>query len=647
MLKYNIKFTHEGNWKLSDVPNFAVIRMNEEYDKYMSKLKGDSPFVFMRFGDGEKMLIKGEKILSQEGWKAPGHLTKLGRDLLSCLEMNDDNIIFGISCPCCSSADYYWYMSRVKSRQITFANLWINSNYRRFKKDFEELKRDAVVVCNKDGAGKKFGKLNILKQYLIDDDGVGFWEDKGDEFTERICEETKNMKNVLFVFSAGPLSEPIIKRLYESNPYNSYVDFGSAINYLIHDGLTRPFQNDKSEYANRNCWMPDPNQTSFDVSVVLNSYKRPDTLEQQLDAVKNQNLLPSAIYLNQDGINSYYTVDLKKSILDKFTATNICHENVGVWGRFEYAAAVVKTKYVCLLDDDTIPGEGWLENCHMHMLDIPAVYGTNGILVDSDKRYPSSGLSIGWKNPNIDPVQVDFVGHAWFLKTEWLKEMMKGHKYYKDKYKYAGEDMYLSYACQRIGVPTVVPSHNFAMGFMWGSLPKYGYSYGTQQTGVSLSTDNLHKMNAVMIELVNKGWSLICDSSEDTYLEIKTKYGNGNSVKDRIIKGFLDNWVDGRKVYFYGAGKFSEVMTRFADSRGKEISGYIVSSLKGNENKNKVITLEDFKSLGESANVVLALSDMYQAEVREELKNINNVSVYPQNDMFTMAQIVGVLGTYL
>ena len=49
---------------------------------------------------------------------------------------------------------------------------------------------------------------------------------------------------------------------------------------------------------------------------------------------------------------------------DTYTELNadLSNYNYGVWARFAYALNA-RTDYVCVLDDDTIPGNRWLGNC--------------------------------------------------------------------------------------------------------------------------------------------------------------------------------------------------------------------------------------------------------------------------------------------
>ena len=67
---------------------------------------------------------------------------------------------------------------------------------------------------------KKIGNLNILKHYEVSDDCISFWENDtggGYELIEQIKKDFGNQNDILYVVSAGPMSEVIISKLYKNN----------------------------------------------------------------------------------------------------------------------------------------------------------------------------------------------------------------------------------------------------------------------------------------------------------------------------------------------------------------------------------------------------------------------------------------------
>ena len=64
----------------------------------------------------------------------------------------------------------------------------------------------------------------------------------------------------------------------------------------------------------------------------------------------------------------------------------VCNTNFGVWARFAFALNALGT-YVCIFDDDTIPGRKWLENCLTESKKQRGLYGTRGICFGSRETY--------------------------------------------------------------------------------------------------------------------------------------------------------------------------------------------------------------------------------------------------------------------
>lgn len=532
------------------------ITLEKEFDKFFEKIKSNENFAFMRNADGERSIMLGHAVAAQEGnWKSPDYVSELGKAIYNSLKIVDEKAFYAISCPCCDRPAYYWYRTRIPSKNITFANLWINKNYRRFQSTFETISRDAILIANFRAEGKKIGNLNILKHYKIDDDCISFWENNAPQMLEKIKKEYGNQKNLLYVVSAGPMSGPIIAELLKNNPDNCYVDFGSSIDGYYRENISRPYMVEGSMYAERNCWMDTPQTTDFDVSVVMNLYKRPENLEIQLKAIEEQTLKPKEILLYQDGTSD--TIKIPEDSKERFNLIEISSENVGVWGRFKFAQKA-KSQYVCVFDDDTIPGKNWLENCHSEMLKQEGLYGTIGILLEENmKEYPKSGFfRVGWDGNLDKTVQVDFVGHSWFFKKSWLEYLFEETKELQ-KLKIAGEDIGFSFKLQQKGIKTFVPPHPADDKELWGSLPKFAFKLGTSKAPISTNTDGCKALNLAVEKALEKGFKplietdkkyiddvkkLLKDAQKPTFTEnifsIKEVYRNGNPYKIIRILGF-------------------------------------------------------------------------------------------------------------
>lgn len=473
----------------------AKIYLDKEFDKYWKKIENGENFVLLRYGDGERAIMCGEKVKAQEGWESTNYVSELGKALLDTLDSDDNRVVYGISCPCCDPKAYFWYYTRIKNKNKTFANLWVNSNYQNFITKFDKLKRDAILIANHNAHGKKIGNLNILKHYEIGDDCISFWKHDAQKLIRQIKQDFGTRKDLLYVVSAGPMSEPIIMDLFRNNPDNCYIDFGSSIDKYIHNKQTRPYMDSHTSYAKQCCQMDNPETTNFDVSVVLSAYKRIENLPLQLDAIKKQTLKPQKILLFQDGIANGEQVKIPDDVKQQIDVVQVSKTNQGVWARFDFARKNVKTKYVCMFDDDTIPGARWLENCMTEMQKREGLYGTIGILCNMPKYTYESHIRIGWANPNDKTAMVDFVGHSWFLKTEWLNYLFDNTDELQ-AYKICGEDMTLSQKLQEHNIPTFVPPHPKKCTALWGSLAEYSNKFGGDKNSL----------------FVNNGWTKMSEA---------------------------------------------------------------------------------------------------------------------------------------
>jgi hypothetical protein len=481
--------------------------LDQEFDKICGMLLSTKNFALMRNADGELAIMQGRAVSAQEGnWSSPDYITNLGQAIYQSLNIDDPNVYYAISCPCCDESAYNWYRSRIKNKNITFSNIWINNNFSRFKEFFPQIKREAVLIANYRAKGKPIGNLNILHHYEISDDCISFWDNSASEMIENIKRDYGKKENLLYVVSAGPMSGPIIANLYKNNPHNCYIDFGSSIDIYYRGYVSRPYMKKNNIYARRNCWMHQNVNIESDISVVCTLFKKPESLIQQVKAIKNQTIKPREILLFQDGIPENYRLELKSPLKECFDEMKVSNENVGVWARFNYARSA-KGRYICLFDDDTIPGSRWLENCYMHMLEQEGIYGTIGIVITEKGKYPFGGhYRVGWGNPYSKTAEVDFVGHSWFFKREWLDYMFDGTEKLQN-FKYVAEDMCLSVQCAKHDIKTFVPPHPYRKPDFWGSNPESADHFGKAAGSISLNINNYILMNEAIKAFEKEKWN--------------------------------------------------------------------------------------------------------------------------------------------
>ena len=237
------------------------------------------------------------------------------------------------------------------------------------------------------------------------------------------------------------------------------------------------------------------------VTVVLNGYKRGQHLAQQLEAVKKQTLRPKEIMLWQNAGE-----DFDPQIAGKTTWAS-CNKNFGVWARFAYALNA-KTEYVCVFDDDTIPGKKWLENCYETIQKHEGLLGTIGVVYHTPNSYHPMNR-IGWAEPNEKTERVDIVGHAWFFKREWLSTFWRELPE-ENHPMIVGEDMHFSVMLQKyLGLNTYVPPHPKDNKELWGSLPDTAWSIGQDSAALSMNMDNVHLMSEQLRKYTNNGFKII------------------------------------------------------------------------------------------------------------------------------------------
>jgi hypothetical protein len=216
------------------------------------------------------------------------------------------------------------------------------------------------------------------------------------------------------------------------------------------------------------------------VTVVLNCYKRTRWLREQFDAITKQTHPVSEILVWK---NQAETDPIPQDIKDRVVFAD-CNRNLGVWARFALALNS-KSEYICVFDDDTIPGERWIENCIKTYKTHPGLLGTVGVIF-GDKYYTWEKVKrVGWCTPNEETKQVDIVGHSWFFHRDMLSVMWREIPTV-DQIPIVGEDIHFAHMIQKYTECGVyVPPHPKDDKSLWGSTK--GEPYGTSREGISMN----------------------------------------------------------------------------------------------------------------------------------------------------------------
>ena len=238
-----------------------------------------------------------------------------------------------------------------------------------------------------------------------------------------------------------------------------------------------------------------------DITVILNCYRRPQYLEEQIAAIRSQTKKPVQIWLwiNYHEDNKYF--DFSQLSVDRVINNNY---NWKYYGRFA-AAMLADTEYVALFDDDTIPGKKWFESCLATMKLTPGILGGAGVAVEGDQYRKHARY--GWSSQNEETVEVDLVGHAWFFKQDWVKYLWMEKPYTWDN----GEDIQFSYCCQKYGnVQTYCPPHPKEDVEVFSSLK--GYEYGVDDKASSNSRNHTvfyQQRDACVSNAIDNGWKTV------------------------------------------------------------------------------------------------------------------------------------------
>tara|TARA_R110002126_G_scaffold106301_1_gene241187 strand:+ start:124 stop:1716 length:1593 start_codon:yes stop_codon:yes gene_type:complete len=236
-----------------------------------------------------------------------------------------------------------------------------------------------------------------------------------------------------------------------------------------------------------------------DITVILNCYRRPEYLKEQIEAVRNQTVQPEQIWVWVNHHEDNADFDFESLNVDRVIRNDY---NWKFYGRFS-AALLAQTHFVALFDDDTIPGSRWFENCLTTYKTHPGILGGVGVQLKEERYYGHH--RIGWSNPNPEVEEVDLVGHAWFIPRSSVMDLWREIPYCWDN----GEDIQLSYLSQKYSaIKTYVPPHPLDKPQMHSSTK--GMEYGVDTKATSRPTNHqvfYSERDNCVRNAIDNGWN--------------------------------------------------------------------------------------------------------------------------------------------
>lgn len=241
----------------------------------------------------------------------------------------------------------------------------------------------------------------------------------------------------------------------------------------------------------------------IEYSAIIGVHKGVGNIPLILDALNNQTLQPKEIIIVADGKETAESLPALFSSKINFSVVSF-FKSKGCFARFS-VALMMKTNWVMILDDDTVPGIRWAANCMdtaqrlIHKNNLPPILGSRGIILTADSYRPFKEAGLYAHNDTVQ--SCDLVGHSWFIHKSHIHKMW-GHK----PINYTnGEDIHLSatnYLHHGGGI-TACPPHPANDKTLWGSTrPDLGLAPGRMSTNPT----HYEQRDEIVQYWIGKGW---------------------------------------------------------------------------------------------------------------------------------------------
>lgn len=220
---------------------------------FKNKIQNNENFAFSRFSDGEMYILQnrrlklGDNQIQIDNTIQNGPYQKfdfkdfnpdihsLYKDkLIESFKHKQQNYYKGISCSCCvgkENFDWQINLHQGDDDSLTWANLWVNSNYPDFISSILPMfyNKKCIFIGHESADITKF-------PFFIKDFRVGYNAFVNDyNVITNISNwiEENNIENHMFLFSASSFTNLAIYELFKNYNNNTYIDIGTCLTPMM------------------------------------------------------------------------------------------------------------------------------------------------------------------------------------------------------------------------------------------------------------------------------------------------------------------------------------------------------------------------------------------------------------------------------
>lgn len=246
------------------------------------------------------------------------------------------------------------------------------------------------------------------------------------------------------------------------------------------------------------------------VTVILNVYKRPQYLKEQIKAIESQTI-PCDIWIDYTVPEGEQMYNLS-SIAPNAKITTRTNQNLFHIGRFFYALNV-QTEYIFICDDDQLPGKNYLQHC-INIIENEGDCVLTGYGLRFNRNIPRyhAAETYGWHNINRGGFdtskEVDMAGHSWFMKRSSLSYITRETPYSFEN----GEDLFFSYIINKYAkIPIKAAPHKVNEPENWSCDYNKGMEMGNDIHSTWRLSNHVSIRSKSLRYYLDKGWKLVND----------------------------------------------------------------------------------------------------------------------------------------